>query len=244
MLAFVKRRRLRHGLNFEQFEEGWRAEKGYPVKNRVLNATRNDDLDEVVTVGFMDMPKMFASMALKKGAEQDSVETDRHDRVDEVTGETLMSAQYQAVAEYDFTAGPRSIKPGSKGSILHFKHAEPSAAGTKARPMLAAITVRQLREGTDLRALAAARSAGELRAPGCRLLDLRNLDNDRDILTIAFLGDADGEYADRIGALDADVATLTEGIAWSGLYTFRSEHDFKKVPVDVPVGSSQSILNF
>lgn len=244
MIAFVFRRRLRAGVTFEEFKEGWKAEKGYPVKNRVLNATRNDDNEEVFTVGFLDMPKMFAGMALKKGTDQDSVETDRHDRVDEVIGETLMRAQYQVVAEYDLTDRPRSIRPGSKGSMMHFKHANESD-GVAGGQMLASIAVHQLREGLDLKALAAARLAGEQRAPGCRVLDLRNLKNDREILTIAFLPGADGEIsADTKGLGEAGVSNVTEAPSWSSMYTFRSEHDFKKVPVEVPVCSPQSILNF
>lgn len=238
MLVFAKRRLVHEGVTFDDYKQGWKAESGYPVKNRVLNAIDLDDPRDILTFGFIDMPRFLAGMASKKGAEEDEEKTDRHDRVDELVEKALLNSTYHVANEYEFGANPRAIKVGSHDSLMRFKSVDRKRPQdlTQEKPMLADVVLWRLRDGVGMKELNATRIAAPI-ALDARVLDLQKLDDKQEILSLTLYADA---RADDLPSYDQ----LTESVTWALRCEFRSEHDFKKPPMEVAFRGPDSIFRW
>lgn len=115
MIVALFRRRLREGVDFDDFIRAWEADEGFGVPARVVNALSLTDPREVLSVGFVDVdPADLASAGAQVGAQ----EAVRHSRIDEVIQSTELHAFYDLRTEHDFTAAPRQIELGSIASLF------------------------------------------------------------------------------------------------------------------------------
>jgi hypothetical protein len=115
MILAVFRRRLRAGVSFDDFIAAWEADKGFGVPARVFNAVSLEDPQEILSVGFVDIPASAFGDAIAGVADQEAV---RHSRIDEVIESTELRAFYDLRSEHDFSGDPRAIDLGSAASLL------------------------------------------------------------------------------------------------------------------------------
>src|SRR5262249_12661144 len=81
MVLAVFVRRLREGKTYADFRAAWKAEKGFGVPTRVVNAQRIDDDREIISIGFVDLEPEDLAVGAERVADQEQV---RHDRIAEV----------------------------------------------------------------------------------------------------------------------------------------------------------------
>jgi hypothetical protein len=108
-------RRLKPGLSYSDFEDAWRAEKGFGVPARVISASSLADPRDVLTVGFVDIEPEQLAAGSAAVADQ---EAKRHSKIDEVIESTELRAFYAVEGEFDFSAEPRQIDSESSESIF------------------------------------------------------------------------------------------------------------------------------
>lgn len=250
MLAFIFRRNLKKGVTFDEFKKSWEAEKGYPVKNRVLNAVNVTNAQDVFTVGFVDMPKIFLKLAMKKGRHQDEVETDRHDRIDNLISSTQLKGPYQVVGEFQFDNGPESIRVASKKSMLRFKHIRPGTVREPTgaeKPMLVEILSYQLKPYASYSDLKRKLLEQRNITNDSRVIDLLSLSDKQSVLSITFhpgLTDLTEKEDMPVTSMRNYNSEYIDSVQWSGRFRFICEHDFFKTVTEVPIRSSESVLNF
>ena len=128
MFVAAFRRHTRPGISFGEFIEGWQAEQGYGVTNRVLNAVNVEDEHDIVTLGFVQVPLRLLRFMLAKGRKTDMHDTDRHDRVAELLTSTELRSQFVVRGEVAIEDGhPYRIdrkarrNPDGMRSMLSFK---------------------------------------------------------------------------------------------------------------------------
>lgn len=108
-------RRLKPGFTYSDFEEAWRAEEGFGVPARVISASSLSDPREVLTVGFVQVePDQLAASGDAVAAQ----EAARHSKIDDVIESTELRTFYAFEGEFDFSAEPRQIVPGSIESFF------------------------------------------------------------------------------------------------------------------------------
>jgi hypothetical protein len=101
MFVAVFVRRLRPGKTYEDFLEAWYPDRGFGFGGRgPVTARRLDDEREILTVGFVDLPRESLSDAMARVAEQEAV---RHERIDEVIESTSLRGFYEQLDEFDFS---------------------------------------------------------------------------------------------------------------------------------------------
>lgn len=115
MIVAVFRRRLKPGKTLEDFTRAWEAERGFGVPARVFTGVSMSDPEEILTVGFVDLDPAQLAEGAAAVAEQ---EHQRHESIAEVIESTELREFYALGGEFDFTAEPREVDPGSPDSLL------------------------------------------------------------------------------------------------------------------------------
>jgi hypothetical protein len=115
MLCVILVRRLREGKTWEDFRESWFPEEGFGVPARVLVARRVDDEREILTIGFIDVPREQLDEGLRQIAASNAK---RHDRIADIIETTILPAgMYEIVDDNDFSTVPRRLLPVGEGLL-------------------------------------------------------------------------------------------------------------------------------
>lgn len=93
-------RRLKEGKTYQDFRVAWYPDKGFGIPTRVINATRADDPQEILSVGFVALPPGEIEKFVSQIAAQEQV---RHDRIDEVIETTMLRGYYVIQNDDDLT---------------------------------------------------------------------------------------------------------------------------------------------
>jgi hypothetical protein len=104
MLCAILVRRLKEGVSYEDFHRAWLPDQGFGVPARVRNARRVDDPQELLSVGFIDLPVEELADGLERVA---AAERRRHDRIAQVIESTLITGIYEVLDDYDLSSTPR-----------------------------------------------------------------------------------------------------------------------------------------
>jgi hypothetical protein len=115
MIVSVFVRRLKEGATFEEFEAEWAADEGYGIPTRVFNAQSLLDPRDVLSIGFVTASAAEFAQWL---AENQSHDSERHDRIETVIESTTLQAVYDVRSEHDFTAQPLTIASDDAASLL------------------------------------------------------------------------------------------------------------------------------
>jgi hypothetical protein len=117
MLVSVLIRRLREGLDYEDFKRAWYPQRGFGVPTRVLAGVRTEDPREIVTVGFMDAtPSRAADLVGTPEARAERVR--RHAAIEAVIESFPVQAVYELVDDQDFSDVPRPTAGAPGTGIL------------------------------------------------------------------------------------------------------------------------------
>ena len=114
MLCAMLVRRLREGKTLEDFRDAWFPDQGFGVSSRVLMARRVDNEREILTVGFVDLPRDQLDQGLQQVEANEAI---RHDRIAEVIESTVLTGIYEIVDDNDFSKEPQSLRPVGKGLL-------------------------------------------------------------------------------------------------------------------------------
>jgi hypothetical protein len=104
MLCSILVRRLKKGLSYSDFHRAWFPDQGFGVPARIRNARRIDDPQELLSVGFLELPLEELAAGLERVAAQ---ERRRHDRIAPVIESTVITGIYEVLDDYDFSSTPR-----------------------------------------------------------------------------------------------------------------------------------------
>jgi len=115
LILAVFLRRLKPGCSYSDFEEAWRAEKGFGVPARVISASSLADPRDVLTVGFVQIEPDQLTAIGDAVADQ---EARRHSKIDDVIESTELRGFYAFEGEFDFSAEPRQVDDGSSESMF------------------------------------------------------------------------------------------------------------------------------
>lgn len=241
MLAVVFRRHLREGVPYEDYVDAWRAEKGYGVEARVLNATSLADEREVLTVGFVGISTHAMKLAQRFLAHHDE---SRHDRIEDVIDAPPIVVRAEAIAEHHVAPGEpvRPVRVGSRESMLHLAHAHASEESSVEASWLALARLTPLGERIDRAIIESARTPPSGVDTSAVLVDARGVDDHDQLFTVLFLKGATAVPEWSREWLDSGLEPLADDSGWRGEFRIRDEHDFRKDPIEVPLGSDQSIL--
>jgi hypothetical protein len=241
MLAVVFRRHLREGVRYDDYVDAWRAEKGYGVKARVLNATSLENEREVLTVGFVGISTHAMKLAQRFLKHHDE---SRHDRIEDVIDTPPIVVRSEVIGERRLGPGEsgRAIRPGSGDSMLHLRHAADSQEPATETSWLLLARGQRLRERVDRRAIDAARTRPSPVDSAAALIDARGVDDHNQLVRILFAESATPAPEWSREWIDSGLPRVTGRDGWRGEYLVRDEHDFQKAPIKVPLGSDQSIL--
>ncbi len=243
MLAVVFRRHLREGVRYEEYVDAWRAEKGYGVRARVLNATSLDDEREVLTVGFVGISTHAMKLAQRFLQHHDE---SRHDRIEDVIDAPPKVARAETIAEHHLgsDSSARPIRVGSRESMLHLTHAHPSDEPPSPSPWIVLACARRLHERPDRRLIESARTPPADVDGLAVLIDARGVDEQAELVSVLFVRGATDVPGWAREWLDSGLEPLTADVEWTGAYRVRDEHDFQKDPISVPLGAGESLLSF
>ena len=243
MFVAAFRRHTRPGISFGEFIEGWQAEQGYGVTNRVLNAVNVEDEHDIVTLGFVQVPLRLLRFMLAKGRKTDMHDTDRHDRVAELLTSTELRSQFVVRGEVAIEDGhPYRIdrkarrNPDGMRSMLSFKRVKQAEDLPDGPPLISLVaSTRGHLDVTDAAGIVAQLLGLE---ESIRLLHLEEVDAPDSHLLVAILS---------ASVTDADPRRLVphgHDVDWVGRYQFRTEHDFTRDPIRVPFRGDLSIAPF
>jgi hypothetical protein len=98
----------------DRFRAAWYPEHGFGVPTRVLMARRVDDKREILTLGFVDLPREQLEQGLQQVEANEAI---RHDRIAEVIESTVLTGIYEIVDDNDFSTEPQSLRPVGEGLL-------------------------------------------------------------------------------------------------------------------------------
>lgn len=241
MLAVIFRRHLAEGVPYADYIDAWRAEKGYGVKARVLNATSLEDEREVLTIGFVGVSTRAMRLAQRFLAHHDE---SRHDRIQDVIDAPALVVRSEVIAEHHVALGEpvRPVRVGSRGSMLHLAHAERSDEPPDEASWVVLARSQGLREKADRGTIETLRTPPSDADRSAILVDARGVDDHDQLVSVLFVKGTTTVPEWSREWIDSGLDRLATDTGWRGEFQLHDEHDFHKDPIEVPLGSSQSIL--
>ncbi len=115
--------------------------------------------------------------------------------------------------------------------------------------MIVSVFVRRLKEGRTFEDFVAEWEADEGFGVPTRVFNAQSLEDPRDVISIGFVAVPVDELASGIAGSAGSEAvrhqridTVVESTTLRCMYEVRTEHDFTRLPVEVALGSTQSLL--
>jgi hypothetical protein len=125
----------------------------------------------------------------------------------------------------------------------------PGPTTRKGYGVIVSVFVRRLKEGRTFEDFVAEWEADEGFGVPTRVFNAQSLDDPRDVISIGFVAVTVDELAAGLAGSEASEAvrhdridTVIESTTLRCMYEVRAEHDFTHLPVEIVLGSAQSLL--
>ena len=115
--------------------------------------------------------------------------------------------------------------------------------------MIVSVFVRRLKEGRTFAEFVEEWEADEGFGVPTRVFNAQSLDDPRDIISVGFVDVSVAALAEGLAAVAAPesvrhdrIDTVIESTSLRCMYELRTEHDFTSMPIQIEVGSPESLL--